>query len=174
MRIRPSGALWIAMVAAPGIALILVEGSSAAFGGRKGEQPIEYNHFLHTQTLEMACVTCHRHVEDSELAGPPPLEVCLECHESPLTENPEEHKLQEMAATGFGLRWVRLTFLPDHVYFSHRRHVTVGGIDCKVCHGPMEMQTSPPRGPLKELSMSDCMDCHEDHGASTDCNACHR
>ncbi len=142
--------------------------------GEETAQPIQYNHYLHTQELEIECVTCHRHVENGKEAGPPPLEVCLECHDSPITENPEEHKIQEIAESGTGISWVRLTFLPDHVYFSHRRHVAVGEIECVVCHGPMQMRTSPPRRPLKKLSMSACLDCHEEHGASKDCNSCHR
>jgi hypothetical protein len=119
-------------------------------------------------------VTCHRSVETAEHAGPPPLSVCIECHESPLTESPEEEKIREYAAEGTEIPWIRLTQLADHVYFSHRRHVKVAGVECSVCHGPMEMRTSPPTGPLKSISMSTCMECHEKTGASLDCNACHR
>jgi hypothetical protein len=30
------------------------------------------------------------------------------------------------------------SYLPDFVYFNHAQHVTVGGIECQTCHGPVE------------------------------------
>jgi hypothetical protein len=27
---------------------------------------------------------------------------------------------------------------PDFVYFNHAQHVTVAGIECQTCHGPVE------------------------------------
>jgi hypothetical protein len=144
--------------------------------GVKGDirQPIAYNHRLHTQDLEIACPKCHAGVATAEQAGPPSLDTCLECHQEAITENPEEHKIQGYASSGEQIPWVRLTHKPDHVFFSHRRHVAVGQIACTTCHGPMEMQTTPPGRALKTLKMSDCIDCHQESGASLDCNACHR
>jgi len=34
--------------------------------------------------------------------------------------------------------WVRIHNLPDHVYFSHKQHVTVGKLECKDCLGKVE------------------------------------
>jgi hypothetical protein len=36
------------------------------------------------------------------------------------------------------VKWVRIHNLPDFVYFNHAQHVTVGGIECQTCHGPVE------------------------------------
>lgn len=56
------------------------------------------------------------------------------------------------------IEWVRLHNLPDHVYFNHAQHVTVGQVQCQTCHGLVEQmdvvyQYSP-------LSMGWCINCH--------------
>lgn len=56
------------------------------------------------------------------------------------------------------IEWVRIHNLPDHVYFNHSQHVTVGKVECQTCHGPVESmalvaQASP-------LSMGWCINCH--------------
>lgn len=40
------------------------------------------------------------------------------------------------------IEWIRVHNLPDHVYFNHSQHVTVGKLDCEACHGKVaEMKT---------------------------------
>ena len=56
------------------------------------------------------------------------------------------------------IEWKRVHNLPDHVYFNHAQHVTVGGVECESCHGKVEemailQQHSP-------LSMGWCINCH--------------
>jgi mono/diheme cytochrome c family protein len=56
------------------------------------------------------------------------------------------------------IEWVRIHNLPDHAYFNHAQHVTVGKVECQTCHGPVEemavvQQYSP-------LSMGWCINCH--------------
>jgi hypothetical protein len=56
------------------------------------------------------------------------------------------------------VEWVRIHNLPDHAYFNHAQHVTVGNLKCQNCHGPVEemelvYQYSP-------LSMGWCINCH--------------
>ncbi|NJC25179.1 c-type cytochrome [Neolewinella antarctica] len=56
------------------------------------------------------------------------------------------------------VEWVRIHNLPDHAYFNHAQHVTVGKLKCQNCHGPVEemelvYQYSP-------LSMGWCINCH--------------
>jgi len=54
--------------------------------------------------------------------------------------------------------WVRIHNLPDHVYFSHKQHVTVGKIECQECHGKVEeMEVVYQHSPL---SMGWCINCH--------------
>ena len=54
--------------------------------------------------------------------------------------------------------WVRIHNLPDHVFFSHEQHVTVGKVECQSCHGPVEeMDVAYQHAPL---SMGWCINCH--------------
>ncbi|MFQ5446018.1 MAG: cytochrome c3 family protein [Saprospiraceae bacterium] len=56
------------------------------------------------------------------------------------------------------IEWIRIHNLPDHVYFNHSQHVTVGGIACQTCHGPVEqMEVMKQYAPL---SMGWCVNCH--------------
>lgn len=56
------------------------------------------------------------------------------------------------------VEWVRIHNLPDHVYFNHSQHVTVAGLECQTCHGPIqEMEVVQQFAPL---SMGWCINCH--------------
>ena len=58
------------------------------------------------------------------------------------------------------IEWIRLHNLPDHVYFNHAQHVTVGKIECQQCHGPVEkMEVVQQYAPL---SMGWCVNCHRE------------
>ena len=164
-----------------GRVLIVLAGLAVALGtaatcrpSSEDQQPIAYNHRIHTQDQGLSCDTCHQQATTGERAGRPSITVCLQCHETALTENPDVEKIRSYAAAGEEIPWVRITRVADHVYFSHRRHVVAAAIECATCHGPMETQTAPPKRPLKPIRMSMCMDCHQKSDASLDCNACHR
>ena len=87
------------------------------------------------------------------------------------------------------VNWRRVHRLPDHVRFVHEPHiryltqhpdVVEGSTDgvtegpagvCSTCHGNVAaMQQVEQVEPLK---MGQCVDCHRDNGAPTDCAACH-
>lgn len=56
------------------------------------------------------------------------------------------------------IEWTRIHMLPDHVYFNHSQHVTVGKIACQECHGKVEeMEVLQQYAPL---SMGWCVNCH--------------
>lgn len=58
------------------------------------------------------------------------------------------------------IEWVRIHNLPDHVYFNHAQHVTVGGVECQSCHGAVEeMEVLAQHAPL---SMGWCISCHRE------------
>jgi cytochrome c2 len=58
------------------------------------------------------------------------------------------------------IEWVRIHNLPDHVYFNHAQHVTVGKIECQQCHGPVQkMEVLAQDSPL---SMGWCINCHRE------------
>ncbi|MEM6725428.1 MAG: cytochrome c3 family protein [Bacteroidota bacterium] len=56
------------------------------------------------------------------------------------------------------IEWVRIHNLPDHAYFNHAQHVTVGEVECQTCHGEVEeMEVLQQYAPL---SMGWCINCH--------------
>ncbi|MFZ2898589.1 MAG: c-type cytochrome [Saprospiraceae bacterium] len=66
--------------------------------------------------------------------------------------NPDKKKIQGP------IEWIRIHNMPDHVYFNHAQHVTVGKLECQTCHGPVEeMEVVQQYSPL---SMGWCVNCH--------------
>ncbi|MFN0203896.1 MAG: cytochrome c3 family protein [Bacteroidia bacterium] len=62
--------------------------------------------------------------------------------------------------SGKAIEWVRIHNLPDHAYFNHAQHVTVGGQRCQTCHGEIQnMEVVYQHAPL---SMGWCVQCHRD------------
>ena len=58
------------------------------------------------------------------------------------------------------VEWVRIHNLPDLAYFNHSQHVTVAGIECQTCHGPVEeMEIMYQYSPL---TMGWCINCHRE------------
>ena len=56
------------------------------------------------------------------------------------------------------VEWVRIHNLPDFAYFNHSQHVSVAGIECQTCHGPVEeMEIMEQFAPL---TMGWCINCH--------------
>ncbi len=138
------------------------------------EQPIQFNHKLHVQTVELECSDCHLYFRKGEHSGLPGLDICLGCHEEPMTDSPEEAKLVKMAGADPMPIFRKLFRLPDHVYYSHRRHVQIGKLECVTCHGAIADSTAPPKEPLVRISMKMCRDCHEQRGVTEQCASCHR
>jgi hypothetical protein len=136
------------------------------------DQPIAFNHKLHAEN-DLECLDCHPYFEEQASSGRPSLETCQTCHEEPQGESKEEKKLMEYIKSGKEIEWQRLYRAPEDVYFSHRRHVVFGNIECKTCHGDIGESSKPPSKPLK-ITMKKCMDCHEEKEANNDCIACHR
>lgn len=145
----------------------------AAMGHRSGPQPIAFNHARHIEN-SITCTDCHAGAQSQEHATLPTLATCMTCHESALTQSAEEEKIRTLAKQGKELVWIQLTRVPAHVYFSHRRHVQLAGLDCATCHGPVEKAKVPPRQPFRLMTMNTCIQCHEKSRARTDCNDCHR
>ncbi len=66
------------------------------------------------------------------------------------------------------VEWIRVHNLPDFAYFNHSQHVSVAGIECQTCHGPVEemeivYQFSP-------LTMGWCVNCHRDTNVKVEGN----
>lgn len=138
------------------------------------EQPVAFNHRLHLEDVEMDCTDCHLYAETGVRATIPNVEVCSDCHDEAMTESAEEARLMAHIASGERIPWQKVYRVPAHVYFSHRRHTAMGGIECATCHGAMEEQAQPVTRPAVRITMDRCMGCHEESRVSNDCLLCHR
>lgn len=155
---------------------LLASAAPVAVRGSRGgpvKQPISFNHRKHVQDNGLACSTCHQDYDKEAFAGLPTAEVCAFCHLEPQGKSAEERKLVRLLQKGAPLEWKPLFLEPPHVYYSHRRHVVAGKIDCSVCHGAIGQSLEPPPR-VRRLRMQDCIDCHRLRGAPTDCTVCHR
>lgn len=137
-------------------------------------QPIQFNHLKHVKDGEMPCSACHEYYETGNHSGLPALAMCQTCHQQALGKTAEEQKLLKLFASDSQVTFKKLFSLPDHAYYSHRRHVVVGGLQCETCHGRIADTTAPPRYPLVRITMATCMDCHTEKNVSRDCTNCHR
>ncbi len=137
------------------------------------KQPIQYNHKKHIDA-GLTCLDCHTNAEEGAKATIPTLDNCMECHEEAITESKEEETLRNLAANGIVYPWRQITSLKEDVFFSHRRHVKLVGMDCSQCHGKMEEMEKPPQKVPIKMSMKFCINCHKKTKADTDCIACHR
>ncbi len=151
------------------LALVLAVSRSPAV-----PQPIAFNHRLHAEDEGLACDFCHEYVRVGAHAGLPDAEICAECHDTVQGDSEDAERLTALIDRGEPLRFNKLFTLPEHVFYTHRRHVAIGELECRECHGAIAESERPPARPLVSISMDYCMDCHREQGETLDCNACHR
>ena len=156
-------------------------------------QPIHFSHKIHAGDNEINCKYCHSAARVSKNAGIPSLNVCMNCHKSvsevaETTATPEyskefyDEQIQKLyTAVGWDsetqsytgksqpVKWVRIHNLPDFVYFNHSQHVTVAGIECQTCHGPVEGYEVQKQ--FAPLTMGWCIDCHRKTDVKMEGNA---
>lgn len=158
------------------LALVVLVGVGIAIAsyGWPIEQPIAFNHRLHVEDLGSDCTDCHLYALNGVRATIPNVEVCADCHAEAQTDSAEEARVVAYVESGEPIPWRKIYWVPDHVYFSHRRHTSIGGIACEICHGPIGEASEPVRRPLASVTMDGCMECHEQAGASNDCLVCHK
>jgi hypothetical protein len=152
--------------------LVLTLAMFAFAASKKIKQPIEFNHKIHADN-GLECLDCHPYYKSNASSGRPSLGRCAECHEEPLGESEAEKEVVRHIKDGTEIEWQRLFTIPEDVYFSHRRHVVLGEIPCKTCHGNIGESQSPPLSP-KQISMKRCMKCHREREVNNDCISCHR
>jgi hypothetical protein len=150
------------------VALIIVY--QVVWGGVK--QPIAFNHKIHAEN-DLECLDCHPYFQEHASSGKPSIETCSSCHEEALGESKKEKKIVEYVNSGKEVEWQRLYRVPEDVFFSHRRHVVLGNIECKICHGDIGESSKPPSKPIR-ITMKNCMQCHEEKDVTNDCISCHR
>ena len=161
--------------------LVLMVATAGFAAGRAGlnpagrvSQPIQFNHQKHVKDVGLECSVCHAYFSTGDHSGLPSLAVCQQCHADALTKSSEEQKLLKLIASNPQARFQKLFRMPDHVRYSHRRHVVSGGLTCNTCHGAIAETTAPPSSPLVRITMNTCLGCHSDRGVKTDCTHCHR
>ena len=125
---------------------------------------LRFNHSIHVGTAELPCSTCHESVETSQGTKDlnlPPKTACLDCHDA--AEIPGDW--------GPGAKQSLIDMPAAHLHFSHERHLAVEGVTCSSCHAGVakaELAT------VEHLpSMEQCIACHAEKGAPTDCRTCH-
>ena len=144
------------------------------------EQPIGFPHTVHVTDAGLDCQFCHRTVATDEAASIPAVAQCLFCHgidkidgSLSASETAQEELAKLIAGLGEPqepIDWIRVHRLPDHVQFVHAPHIQQG-FSCSTCHGEIaQMQVVKQ---VRNLKMRDCVDCHRDNGAPTDCTTCH-
>ena len=158
--------LAVAVLAAGGVALVTAR--------VRVTQPIAFNHRFHLEDVGLDCTDCHLYAKSGPRATIPNLAVCSDCHEEAQGESEQEARLVEYVQQGTLIPWRKVYRVPGHVYFSHRRHTAIGGIECEVCHGQMREREQPVTRPAVQVTMDRCMDCHVEQGVSNDCVLCHR
>jgi len=164
-------------------------------GVDQGYQPVQEIHFshkIHAGDNGIDCKYCHSSARVSKTSGIPSLNVCMNCHKSIYEYNGEtspeytkefyDGEIQKLyAAAGWNdadqkyngepspVKWTRIHNLPDFVYYNHSQHVTVAGIECQTCHGPVEeMEVMYQHAPL---TMGWCLDCHKTRSVNVKDNA---
>tara|TARA_B100001564_G_scaffold54590_1_gene41432 strand:- start:18460 stop:19731 length:1272 start_codon:yes stop_codon:yes gene_type:complete len=155
-------------------------------------QPIHYSHRIHSGDNGIDCKYCHSSARVSKHSGIPSLNVCMNCHksiyevaESTATEeyskefyDAEIQKLynavgwddenQRYTGKTKPVKWIRIHNLPDFAYFNHSQHVSVAGIECQTCHGPVEeMEIMYQHSPL---TMGWCINCHRETNVKVEDN----
>ncbi|NND11677.1 MAG: c-type cytochrome [Flavobacteriaceae bacterium] len=156
-------------------------------------QPIHYSHKIHAGDNQIDCKYCHSSARVSKHSGIPSLNICMNCHKSigevaPETATAEYSKefydgeIQKLyQAVGWNeaeqkytgetsaVKWIRIHNLPDFAYFNHSQHVTVAGVECQTCHGPIEeMEIVYQHAPL---TMGWCINCHRETNVDLKDNA---
>ncbi len=156
-------------------------------------QPIHYSHRIHAGDNGIDCKYCHSSARVSKHSGIPSLNICMNCHKSIYEVSPEtateeyskefyDGEIKKLyKAVGWDdaeqkytgetqpVKWIRIHNLPDFVYFNHSQHVTVAGVECQTCHGPVEeMEIMYQHAPL---TMGWCINCHRETNVNVKDNA---
>ncbi len=152
--------------------------------GYKPIQPIAFSHKIHAGDNKIDCQYCHSSAKNSKTSGIPSANVCMNCHKSiseytgPVTDEKSkafyDGEIQKIYdAIGWDkeklayienyeqkpIQWVRIHNLPDFAYYNHSQHVTVAGLKCQTCHGPVEEMEEVEQ--FAPLTMGWCLECHK-------------
>ena len=149
--------------------------------------------------LGLDCTFCHRTVTTQANAGVPPVAQCAFCHQAIGQESsaPLAILRDNAGITGDSpspINWQRVHRMPDHVRFVHEPHIryltqnpgSIGNpaaevagqtsvkpaLVCSTCHGDVAAMAQVTQ--VEPLKMGQCVNCHRDNNAPTDCAVCHQ
>jgi hypothetical protein len=133
--------------------------------------------FNHQKMVEsgITCLFCHTDARRSPAAGMPSMQKCMGCHDVIATDDEAIQTLTDYWQRQQPILWERHLQLPRFVYFSHRMHVAVAGLNCERCHGDVANMTVAL--PVEEINMGWCLDCHDEQENAqqlADCIVCHQ
>ena len=141
------------------------------------------------------CATCHQAIG---AADNPELIILRDAANLTNSKGQSAAQIEELLDSGVPaekldgpspVNWKRVHRLPDHVRFVHEPHIryltqnpgeikgTTDGVTegaagvCSTCHGNVAAMKQVEQ--VEPLKMGQCVDCHRDNGAPTDCVACH-
>ena len=133
-------------------------------------QPIAFSHRQHVGEFGLDCQLCHVYARRGPVAGIPSVARCVGCHQFVQPNQPEIQKLLAYWENQEPIPWVQIHNLPDHVRFTHKRHV-LAGVICESCHGDVSQMDAADQ--VQPLTMGWCLSCHKEQQASIDCLTCH-
>lgn len=125
--------------------------------GYQPDQPVPYSHALHAGELGIDCRYCHSTVERAGEAAVPPAAVCMNCHAQVKKDSDLLLPIREAFAENQPVHWIRVTDVPDYVYFNHEAHVNAA-VGCETCHGRVDQMVKVFQA--QPLTMSWCLECH--------------
>jgi hypothetical protein len=177
----------VALRALPVVAALAAGALALATAGASAKgpsQPIRFSHKIHAGEAGIGCTSCHVYAEHGPVAGIPSMARCQGCHKF-VKEDPEKpaitaelKPLLQLLREQKQIEWVRVNRVPDHVFFTHVRHVRAG-VRCQECHGEVEKMDEVSQ--VAPLTMGWCLACHhkkqrEAPGRErlTECVTCHK
>ena len=153
--------------------------------------PVTYADGEVKTAVGLDCTFCHRNVDKGAAASVPPVEQCIFCHKA--VQESEDNPLPGLTnllsawENKEPVVWERVHRLPDSVRFVHEAHMryftqegnllpsgeqaVMAANVCATCHGDVASMAEVKQ--VRSLKMGDCLDCHRDYGAPTDCTTCH-
>lgn len=125
---------------------------------------VRFSHSLHVKNAELPCAHCHEQAAASRSTKDllvPPRSLCMDCHDA--NEVPGDW--------GPGVKAPVIDIPAANLHFSHERHLSLEGVTCASCHAGVEDGDLATAENLP--SMEQCLSCHVERGAPTDCRTCH-
>ncbi|MBI4493540.1 MAG: cytochrome c3 family protein [Chloroflexi bacterium] len=134
------------------------------------QQPLYFDHRIHVELAAIDCTFCHRTATQGITAGYPDLQQCMFCHVVVGKGQPEIEKVRQAWVEQQPINWTRIHRVPDHVHFVHEAHLRAE-LTCATCHGEVGQMGQVTR--VRPLNMNDCVSCHRQLNALTECATCH-